>query len=70
MRGMSENDLDTEGPKAGFSATAWFALMEWARQTNDFVLATKARHELERLGVIVRYAQPGRRGGWGEGKSG
>ena len=37
------------------SPAAWFAVLERARQTNDFELAVRARRELERLGVKVTY---------------
>jgi hypothetical protein len=37
------------------SPTAWFAVLERARQTNDFELAERAHRELERLGVKVTY---------------
>ena len=37
------------------SPVAWFAVLERARYDNNFDLAAKARCELERLGVIVKY---------------
>jgi len=37
---------------------AWFAVLEGARNTSDFNLAAKAKHELAKLGVDVRYRQP------------
>jgi len=37
------------------SPIVWFCVLERARQDNNFELAAKAKHELERLGVIVKY---------------
>ena len=37
------------------SPVAWFVVLERARKNNDFGLAAKAKRELERLGVIVKY---------------
>jgi hypothetical protein len=39
------------------SPVAWFAMLERARQTDDFEQATLARRELERLGVKVTYVR-------------
>ncbi len=44
--------------RAEDSPVAWFAVLERARQSNDFETAAKARQELERLGVKVKYATP------------
>ena len=38
------------------SPAAWFVVLERARRINDFDLAARARRELERLWVKVRYA--------------
>jgi len=39
------------------SPIAWFYTLEDARQRNDFDRAARAKRELERLGVLVRYTQ-------------
>lgn len=43
------------------SPTAWFVVLERARQADDFEAAARARRELERLGVRVTYPRRGRR---------
>lgn len=40
------------------SPTAWFAMLERARRVEDYELAAKAKRELERLGVKVKWGQP------------
>ena len=45
------------------SPVAWFAVLERARRTNDFELAAQAQRELQRLGVVVRFARPKARDG-------
>ena len=42
--------------RAEDSPVAWFAVLDRARQTSDFELASKAKRELERLGVKVTYS--------------
>lgn len=37
------------------SPVAWFAVLERARYDNNYDLAARARRELERLGVVVKY---------------
>lgn len=37
------------------NAVVWFVVLEQARQKNDFERAAKAKRELERLGVVVKY---------------
>ncbi len=37
------------------STTAWFAVLERARDADDYELAAKAVRELARLGVRVRF---------------
>jgi hypothetical protein len=37
------------------SPIAWFAVLERARQTDDFELAAEAQQQLKRLGVFVTY---------------
>lgn len=39
-------------------ATAWFAVLERAKQAGDFATAARAVQELERLGVKVKYQKP------------
>lgn len=36
-------------------AAVWFAILERAKNRNDFELAAKAERELRRLGVDVRF---------------
>ena len=47
------------------SPTAWFVVLERARETHDFARAAEAQKQLERLGVKVTYTtpKPSRRGG-------
>jgi len=47
------------------SPTAWFAVLDRARQTQDHELAARALGELRRLGVRVKF-QPDRRKGAGD----
>ena len=44
-------------PDTNDSPTAWFAVLERARLTDDYELAALARRELERLGVKVHFQQ-------------
>jgi len=37
------------------SPVAWFVVLERARQDSNFELAAKAKQELDRLGVSVKY---------------
>lgn len=37
------------------SPTAWFAVLERARRTEDYELAARAKRELDRLGVSVKF---------------
>ena len=37
------------------SPVAWFVVLERARHDRNFELAAKARQELDRLGVTVKY---------------
>lgn len=39
------------------SPTAWFAVLERARLTDDYERADVAMRELKRLGVLVRFPQ-------------
>ncbi len=40
------------------SPTAWFAVLERARRTNDAELARRAQRELRRLAVVVMFLLP------------
>jgi len=40
---------------ASDSPIAWFVVLETARRQNDFELASRAKHELERLGIGIKY---------------
>jgi hypothetical protein len=42
------------------SPTAWFAALDRARLTDDYELAARAKRELERLGVRVRFTVRGK----------
>jgi hypothetical protein len=50
----TQDDCD-DADTAADSPTAWFAVLERARLTEDYELAAKAQAELERLGVKVRF---------------
>ena len=58
-------DADRRANTPTNSPTAWFAVLERARLVDDYGLANRARRELERLGVIVRFrrARDRREGG-------
>jgi hypothetical protein len=53
---MTEDAKQTNR-RAEDSPVVWFAVLERARQSNDFETAAKARQELERLGVKVKYTR-------------
>jgi hypothetical protein len=40
----------------------WFAVLETARERNDFEQAAEAVRQLRRLGVTVRYGRPQQQG--------
>jgi hypothetical protein len=44
--------------KAADSPVAWFVVLERAKQDRDFKRAAEALHQLERLGVAVKYRKP------------
>lgn len=44
------------------SPVAWFVVLERARLGNDFDVAARAKRELERLGVIIKYRKARSRG--------
>jgi hypothetical protein len=50
-------------PIAPTNATAWFAVLEGARNRGDYELAAKAQRQLKRLGVNVHFDRPDRKGG-------
>ena len=45
----------TNQPDYHDSPTAWFVVLEQAREAGDFERAARAQRELRRLGVEVRY---------------
>ncbi len=49
------NSKSVNKDKYSNSPVAWFVVLERARQDSNFELAAKARQELGRLGVIVKY---------------
>ena len=49
------NDKRISKDRYANSPVVWFVVLERARQDNNFKLAAKARQELDRLGVIVKY---------------
>lgn len=46
---------DDDGWTPSDSPTAWFAVLERARMTDDYRLAAEAVAQLARLGVTVRF---------------
>ncbi|HEY4759560.1 MAG TPA: hypothetical protein VIH42_03170 [Thermoguttaceae bacterium] len=54
----SQTPLLSESPEN--CPVAWFAVLERARLSSDFELAAKAQHELERLGVSVKFHRKNR----------
>jgi len=42
------------------SPTAWFCVLETARERGDFTQAAEAQKQLQRLGVVVRYCETSR----------
>jgi hypothetical protein len=52
---MVMNDKRISKDRYANSPVVWFVVLERARQDNNFKLAAKARQELDRLGVIVKY---------------
>lgn len=53
---MSKSDVHAVREEASDSPTAWFVVLERARESCNFALAARAQRELERLGVKVSYA--------------
>ncbi len=45
------------------SPTAWFATLERARNTDNYAMAARAKSELKRLGVTVKFTHGVPRGG-------
>lgn len=54
------NQQVNKTPNFQNSPVAWFVVLERAKEDNDFDLAAKAKRELERLGVIVKYHKKNR----------
>jgi len=52
----------TEKLNASDSPIAWFVVLETARRQNNFELAARAKGELERLGVVIKYQKQAARG--------
>jgi predicted DNA-binding transcriptional regulator AlpA len=54
---------ETDGTKrdADNNPVTWFAMLERARQDDDLESAAKAKQELERLGVAIKFRRPARR---------
>lgn len=49
------NEIKKARREAAESPTAWFAVLDRARKTNEFELAAQALRELMRLGVTVKF---------------
>jgi hypothetical protein len=49
------NDKRISKDRYANNPVVWFVVLERARHDNNFKLAAKARQELDRLGVIVKY---------------
>jgi hypothetical protein len=52
---MAESQKPPASETVSDSPTAWFAVLERARLTDNYALADRAMRELERLGVLVRF---------------
>lgn len=50
-----DSELESARREASDCPTAWFAMLERARDTRDCELAARALRELDRLGVKVSY---------------
>jgi hypothetical protein len=55
---MADAKSKRTGSEQECAPTAWFAVLERARHTHDFESAARAKRELERLGVKVKYGRP------------
>ena len=56
----SGNSQDFEWEKS-VQATAWFSSLMHARVKSNFKEAAQALHELEQLGIVVKFRRPGRK---------
>ena len=52
---MQKERIQGTGCRPEDSPVAWFAVLERARETNNFERAAEAQRQLERLGVRVAY---------------
>lgn len=50
--------LTTADPRFGESPTVWFSILEAAVRQQDYDRAAKAKRELQRLGIDVRFGTP------------
>ena len=57
---MKDDELEQARREAEQSATAWFAVLDRAREVGDFEKAAEAQRQLKHLGVIVRF-EPARK---------
>jgi hypothetical protein len=53
-----DKSTHTAKDNAAESPVAWFAVLERARETEDFEAAAEAVQQLERLGVKVKFRKP------------
>lgn len=53
---MSKSEKPSNTDDSVDSPTAWFAVLERARLTDDYGLAARAQSELTRLGVAVKFS--------------
>ena len=62
---MSKATTDSKKVRAEDSPTAWFAVLERARLDEDYETAARAKRELSRLGVEVRFRRTSEKRGGG-----
>lgn len=62
---FNSQDPDPDVNTPTDSTTAWFAVLERARLTDEYALAERATRELDRLGVEVRFHRRVTKGGAG-----
>jgi hypothetical protein len=58
---MAKKKADHVRDRAEDSPTAWFVVLEHARNASDFERAAQALRELRRLGVFVRFTPAGQK---------
>ena len=58
MAKPTKDQIDAAHQRAENSPTVWFAVLEHARENNDFERAAEARRQLEALGVRITYSRP------------